>query len=443
MSREMKHSGIEWIGEIPKEWEVGSVKHYCNSIFAGGTPQSNNSDYWDGDIPWIPSGSCKNEIIISAPKCITQLGLENSSTKLIPSGTTVMAMTGATCSNVGYVTFDTCMNQSVVAYIENKEKSFSKFLFYLLQGAQEEILTHKTGGAQSGINVEDCKNIIVPLVPLFEQQKIAGYLDKVCGEVDEMVVLQEKMIEELKAYKQSVITEAVTKGLNPNAPMRDSGIDWIGAIPGHWDLARVGLFYFVTKLAGFEYTDTLMNKISSSEVVPIVRAQNVRMYRFEKESITEFIDLETSLLLDRCSLNKKSLLMTFIGAGIGDVCIFDEPKRYHLAPNVAKIEKNSDFDDIICDEYIMYYLGSDAGKGEINKISKASAQASLSMSTIRKISVAIPPIDEQRAIASYLDTKCSEIDSLIALKQAKIEELKEYKKSVIYEYVTGKKEVGG
>ena len=352
-----------------------------------------------------------------------------------------MAMTGATCSNVGYVMFDTCMNQSVVAYLENKEKSFSKFLFYLLQGAQEEILTHKTGGAQSGINVDDCKNIKVPFISFLVQQKIADYLDKVCGEVDEIVAIQETMIEELKAYKQSVITEAVTKGLNPNVPMRNSGIDWIGEIPGHWDLARVGLFYFVTKLAGFEYTDTLMNKISSSEVVPIVRAQNVRMYRFEKESITEFIDLETSLLLDRCSLNKKSLLMTFIGAGIGDVCIFDEPKRYHLAPNVAKIEKNSDFDDIICDEYIMYYLGSDAGKGEINKISKASAQASLSMSTIRKISVAIPPIDEQRAIASYLDTKCSEIDSLIAMKQAKIEELKEYKKSLIYEYVTGKKEV--
>lgn len=249
------------------------------------------------------------------------------------------------------------------------------------------------------------------------------------------------MIEELKAYKQSVITEAVTKGLNPNAPMRNSGIDWIGEIPEHWDFARVGLFYFVTKLAGFEYTDTLMNKISSSDVVPIVRAQNVRMFRFEKESISEYIDLDTSLQLDRCSLNKKSLLMTFIGAGIGDVCIFNEPKRYHLAPNVAKIEKNSDYDDIICDEYIMYYLGSDAGKGEINKISKASAQASLSMSTIRRIAVVIPPMSEQQQIVCYLDAKCNEIDSLVALKQAKIEELNDYKKSVIYEYVTGKKEV--
>ena len=239
MSREMKHSGIDWIGEIPKEWEVMSVKHYCKSVFAGGTPQSNNSDYWDGDIPWIPSGSCKNSIITSAPKSITHQGLENSSTKLIPSGTTVMAMTGATCSNVGYVTFDTCMNQSVVAYIENKEKSLSKYLFYLLQGAQEEVLIHKTGGAQSGINVDDCKNIVVPFVPLSEQQKIANYLDKVCGEVDEMISLQEQMIEELKAYKQSVITEAVTKGLNPDAPMKDSGIDWIGEIPEHWEVKKI------------------------------------------------------------------------------------------------------------------------------------------------------------------------------------------------------------
>lgn len=441
MAREYKDSGIEWIGQIPKEWETAAIKRLM-CLYAGATPKSDDVELWNGNIPWITPADYKTEdvFISRGRRSISEKGLQSCATTILPVNSLVFSKRAP----IGLVVLNSvplCTNQGCIGCVPKDSTTLSKYYYYVLSAFTEQFELYGAGTTFKEISATNFANFIVCMPPFSTQQKIADYLDKVCGEVDEMVALQETMVEELKAYKQSVITEVVTKGLDPNVPMRDSGIDWIGEIPEHWEIARVGLFYFVTKLAGFEYTDTLMNKISSSEVVPIVRAQNVRMFRFENESISEFIDLETSLLLDRYSLNKKSLLMTFIGAGIGDVCIFDEPQRYHLAPNVAKIEKNSDNDDIICDEYIMFYFGSDAGKGEINKISKASAQASLSMSTIRKISITIPPISEQRSIASYLDTKCSEIDSLIALKQAKIEELKEYKKSVIYEYVTGKKEV--
>ena len=436
MSREMKHSGIEWIGEIPKEWEVGSVKHYCNSIFAGGTPQSNNSDYWDGDIPWIPSGSCKNEIIISAPKCITQLGLENSSTKLIPSGTTVMAMTGATCSNVGYVTFDTCMNQSVVAYIENKEKSFSKFLFYLLQGAQEEILTHKTGGAQSGINVEDCKNIIVPFVPLPEQQKIAEYLDKVCGEVDEMVTLQETMIEELKAYKQSVITEAVTKGLNPNVPMRDSGIDWIGEVPEHWELEPLKFC--------FGRRSEKNNPVKTKERLSLSIDKGVTLYAEKTTNLDRFKDDFTQYQLaypNDIVLNCMNMIVGAVGISKYMGCV--SPVYYVIYPVKPKIDAlyYSYLLNIPTIRGVYYSLGKgiyaiERGEGRVN-----TCRLKVSYDNFGRLDIPIPPLKEQKEITEYIQQKSSEIDALIALKQSKIEELKEYKKSVIYEYVTGKKEV--
>ena len=209
MERKYKDSGFEWIGKIPDVWDVCKIKNLCINIYSGGTPDSNNYHYWDGDIPWIPSGSCHDSIITEAPKSITTLGFENSSTKKIPANTTVMAMTGATCGNVGFVTFETCMNQSVTGYIV-KKNNYSKFLFYCLLAAREDILTRKTGGAQSGINVEDCKSIMVPYIPNAEQKRIADYLDKKCGEIDSLIALQEQMIEKLKAYKQSVITEAVT-----------------------------------------------------------------------------------------------------------------------------------------------------------------------------------------------------------------------------------------
>ena len=436
MAREYKDSGIEWIGQIPKEWEVCQIRRVMKNRSERNLPNAEVlSLYRDWGI--VPKNSRDDNHNVTSE--------DTTNYKVVHKGDFVINKMKAWQGSMAVSDYDGIISPAYYVCEFVRTSVYKRYIHHLLRNEsyKTEYMRLSSGlrVGQWDLNIENFLRIPMILPSFSEQQKIADYLDKVCGEIDEMVALQETMIEELKAYKQSVITEAVTKGLNPNVPMRNSGIDWIGEIPEHWDLARVGLFYFVTKLAGFEYTDTLMNKISSSDDVPIVRAQNVKMYRFEKESISEFIDLETSLLLDRCSLNKKSLLMTFIGAGIGDVCIFNESNRYHLAPNVAKIEKNSDFDNIIYDEYIMYYLGSDAGKGEINKISKASAQASLSMSTIRKIAIAVPPLDEQRVIASYLDTKCSEIDSLIALKQAKIEELKEYKKSVIYEYVTGKKEV--
>ena len=411
MSREMKNSGIKWIGEIPKEWKVMKIKHYCKTIFAGGTPQSNNEDYWDGDIPWIPSGSCKNGIIDSAPKHITKQGLENSSTKLIPSDTTVMAMTGATCSNVGYVTFDTCMNQSVVAYIEKKDKAQSKFLFYLLQGAQEEILIHKTGGAQSGINVEDCKNIIVPCINLSTQQRISDYLDKICGEIDGMIALQEKMIEELKAYKQSVITEAVTKGLNPNVPMRDSGIDWIGEIPEHWAIRR--LKFICDIQTGNQDTQDAIQDGKYPFYVRSPKVEHSIKYSFEGEGI----------------------LMAGDGAGAGRV-FHHAFGKYAVHQRVYRL---SSFKDINT-HYLFHYISNLFCK-VMDMGSAQSTVPSVRLPMLLNFIVCMPPLIEQNVIASFLDTKCSEIDSLITIKQEKIDFLKEYKKSIIYEYVTGKKQV--
>ena len=407
MSREMKNSGIKWIGEIPEEWEVMKIKHYCKIIFAGGTPQSNNEDYWDGDIPWIPSGSCKNGIIDSAPKHITKQGLENSSTKLIPSDTTVMAMTGATCSNVGYVTFDTCMNQSVVAYIEKKDKAQSKFLFYLLQGAQEEILIHKTGGAQSGINVEDCKNIIVPCINLSTQQRISDYLDKICGEIDGVIALQEKMIEELKAYKQSVITEAVTKGLNPNVPMRDSGIDWIGEIPEHWEIKRLKYLANIVRggsprPAGDERYYN--GNIPFMKVADITKDENIFVHS------CEYSIKETGLSNTRF-VEANTLLLTNSGATLGVPKINSFPTTFN--DGIAAFLNLSDKIDII----FAYYSLKARTKYFLESASLGIGQPNLNTDIIGNTMVLLPPISEQYSINLFLEEKCSEIDSLIAIKQ--------------------------
>lgn len=159
------------------------------------------------------------------------------------------------------------------------------------------------------------------------------------------------------------------------------------------------------------------------------------------DNINEFISLEISKKLNRCALDKKCLLITFIGAGIGEVAIFDNDKRYHLAPNVAKIVINKEYKQMVSEEFLLYYLMSSSGQEEVNKIKKATAQPSLSMETIRSIKILIPSYGEQSEITAYLDQKCAEIDTLITKKEQFLTELESYKKSMIYEYVTGKKEV--
>ena len=237
--RKMKDSGIEWIGEIPESWSHCEIKRYCVDIFSGATPKTDNPDYWDGDINWIPSGSCHDCRIDVAPKKITQAGYENSSTKLIPANTALVAMTGATCGNTGYLMMESCANQSVTAYVEDKTRCNSIYLWYILQAAKEYLLTFQTGGAQGGINVENCKNIVVPLVPLEEQFRIAEFLDKKCAEIDTLIATKEKTNVLLKERRQSIIYEAVTKGLNPEVPMKASGIEWIGMIPESWDVVAL------------------------------------------------------------------------------------------------------------------------------------------------------------------------------------------------------------
>ena len=180
-------------------------------------------------------------------------------------------------------------------------------------------------------------------------------------------------------------------------------------VPSSWVWTNIEELFFVTKLAGFEYTDCLTkDTISSNNEVPIVRAQNVRMGYFV-ENTNEAISEALSQQLERSALTKKCLLMTFIGAGIGDTCIFPALKRCHLAPNVAKIEPYSNKIDL---KYALYYLMSDLGQLGVRGISKSTAQPSLSMATIRSLEIALPPLAEQHRIVAEIEKLFELIDQI-------------------------------
>ncbi len=419
MSREMKDSGIEWIGNIPKEWEVVRYK-YSGCFIKGKLPQNQNNEQLG--LPIIGASEmlgkeCRNySLDFDVPKCSKEDIL------ILWDG----ANAGIIANNCEGI-----VSSTTVMYKCTDQRFDRQFLFYLLKNAEPFFKSKANGTTIPHMNSKYIDDYVCLLPSFYEQQKIADYLDKVCGEIDEMIALQEKIIEELKAYKQSVITEAVTKGLNPNVPMRDSGIDWIGEIPEHWEIKRLKYLANIVRggsprPAGDERYYN--GNIPFMKVADITKDENVFVHS------CEYSIKETGLSNTRF-VEANTLLLTNSGATLGVPKINSFPTTFN--DGIAAFLNLSDKIDII----FAYYSLKARTKYFLESASLGIGQPNLNTDIIGNTMVLLPPISEQYSINLFLEEKCSEIDSLIAIKQKKIEALKEYKKSVIYEYVTGKKQV--
>lgn len=427
MSREMRHSGIEWIGEIPKEWKPCRFKNFV-------------------ELRTEPSTSDRKvglENIESESGCFinTEGKFEGNGVQFIMNDI-LYGKLRPYLRKVWLASFDGNAVGDFYVFRAKRETSanYIKWLF-LSDGFTGAVNSSVFGAKMPRVSSDFILTLPYFLPPLSEQQKIASYLDKVCGEVDEMIALQEQMIEELKAYKQSVITEAVTKGLNPNVLMKDSGIDWIGEIPEHWEIVPIKhikskeLNAFVDGPFGSNLKSE--HFIENGDVL-VVESGFITTGKFIfKEFKT--ISKEHFETIKRSQCKAKDIIIAKIGANYGMAGeLPDLGKPSVVSGNSLKITlDNSKMLNTIFVNAMICAKNNSGFKGMVQE----NAQPALSLSGLNNFKLPVPPLSEQQTIASYLDTKCSEIDALIAIKQAKIEELKEYKKSVIYEYVTGKKEV--
>ena len=420
MAREYRDCGIEWIGQIPKEWEVGRYK-YSGCFVKGKLPKNQNNE--NVGLPIIGASEMLGK------ECRTFTTDTNVPT--CSCSDILILWDGA---NAGIIAnkCEGAVSSTAVKYTCTDERFKKQYLFYLLKNAEPFFKSKVNGTTIPHMNSKYIDDYVCLLPPLSEQQKIADYLDKVCGEVDEMVALQESMIEELKAYKQSVITEAVTKGLNPNTPMRDSGIDWIGEIPKHWEVIKMRRC--VDSIGDVDHY--MPDSIETG--IPYIMTRDLvdRTSMINKDQCKQISYEDYANLSRKISIEKNDVIFARY-ASIGNVCFVDTDAEMIVSYSCVIIKPLP----ILSGLYLFYYLKSKTFEEEVLQFVNTNIQGNVGIDSLYKTKMMMPPLVEQQQIASYLDTKCSEIDSLIALKQVKIEELKEYKKSVIYEYVTGKKEV--
>ena len=237
---EYKDSGVAWLGEVPSHWKSARLR-WLATKYAGGTPDKQNQSFWtDGEIPWINSGSVNDSIITEPSAYITQEAFEKSSAKWIPSGALVMALAGQgkTKGMVAQLGLKTTCNQSMAAILPNKNIQ-ARFLYWWLSSNYENIRNLAGGDLRDGLNLELLGNIQCPLLPVDEQTAIATFLDRETGKIDALILEQETLIALLKEKRQALISHAVTKGLNSNAPMKNSGIEWLGEVPAHWEVKRL------------------------------------------------------------------------------------------------------------------------------------------------------------------------------------------------------------
>jgi len=431
MAREYKDSGIEWIGLIPKEWKVVPLKWILRNPLQYGANENGKS--FDKSLPRyiritdILNNNLREDIqkqSLTEKQAVGYI-LEDNDILFARSGGTV-GKAFIYKSKYGRSAFAGYLIRAQI----NKENN-PWYVHYFTQSSAYEEWKKKIfiQATIQNIGADRYSLLEIPLPPLPEQEKIADYLDKVCGEVDEMIALQEKMIEELKAYKQSIITEAVTKGLNPNVPMKNSGIDWIGEIPEHWKTTKI-------KKIATTNSGSTPRKISNSEGSNIVWIRTT--------DINDNIVYDSSLHLTNEEFSSASCPMlksgTCVVAMYGGGGTIGKSGILGVTATINQALCSMEVNDSYFAQYLFCVLKS-VRYYWMKYAVGTRKDPNINQEIVRNLNIPFPLIEEQRQIASFLDTKCSEIDSLIAIKQQKIAELKEYKKSVIYEYVTGKKEV--
>lgn len=432
MARKMKDSGIEWIGEIPEGWEIRKIKNNF-MIYAGATPKSEKAEYWDGGIPWITPADFKttDKYVSYGRKSLTALGYDSCGTTLVPAGSIIFSKR-APVGSVVIAKNTLCTNQGCLACIPNDAVN-STYFYYCMSIFTEQFELVSAGTTFKEIAASTFASFLLPCPPLSQQNEIVNFLNKESSRIDSMLSKTRSSIEEYKKLKQAIITQAVTKGVRGEREMKDSGVEWAGLVPHHWGVAKIGSIGQTSSGA-----TPLRSKESSffdDATIRWVRTLDLNdgFVYDSSEKITEL-----ALASSACSIMPKGTVCVAMYGGAGTI-----GKCGLLMSDCAT---NQAVCSIVCNRKIVspifLLMQLLALKSYWMKYAVGTRKdPNISQDIVARMKILIPPLDEQKEITDHLDAKCAEIDGLIAKKEQLVKELESYKKSLIYEVVTGKREV--
>jgi type I restriction enzyme S subunit len=419
-----KDSGVEWIGEIPEHWEIKKIK-YISNITMGQSPKSEECSLDETGLPFL-QGNAEFTSLHPIPKIYCNTA--NKFSKVNDILLSVRAPVGA--MNISDRVYG--IGRGLCAITANKVQV--RYLWYSMNVSLEELFIKSKGSTFEAVTVTDVNNLLSVLPPKNEQTAIANFLDQKTAEIDGLIADKEKLIELLQEKRQAIITEAVTKGLNPNVRMKDSGIEWIGEIPEHWGVSKIKFTTYVKGRIGWqglradEFIDEGPYLVTGTDFVDgLVNWDSC--YHISMERYNEAPPIQ---------LRENDLLITKDGT-IGKVAIVKNKPKYAILNSGIFVTrpKNSAY----LTEFMYWILNSQVFNKFIQYMSLGSTIVHLYQQTFENFSFPITNLNEQKTIAHFLDRKVAEIDGLISDIKLQIQKLKEYRQSLISEAVTGKIDV--
>jgi type I restriction enzyme S subunit len=431
---EMKDSGVEWIGKIPSHWDLVPLKRISQDIVSGGTPDTSNPDYWDDDgTPWVSiSDMTENgKYLTGTKKGLSSLGLQSKGLSPIPLGSVFISIYGS-MGKTSITMVDCVSHQGILGIIPHNRWINGDFLFLSLNDLSGFVSTESSTNTQGNLSLDKVRRIPLPLPPLHEQQEIVSFLDEKTGLIDDLITKKTRRIELLKEMRSSLISEVVTKGLDPDVEMKDSGVEWIGEIPSHWG---IGKLRYLFRMEGGGTPSSEKPEYWNGDI-PWVSPKDMK-----SDEVMDTEDHVTELGVEESTTNlvpSGSILMVF---------------RSGILKNTIPVAKISNPMTVNQDIKSFYTSSSELGlyffyfvKG-LNSVllnlwrKEGTTVESLESKWVSDSPLPLPPLHEQQEIVSFLDEKTGLIDEEISREEESIIKLKELRESLISEVVTGKRDV--
>jgi type I restriction enzyme S subunit len=433
---EYKDSGVEWLGEVPTHWVLLKVKAFTQ-FCGGGTPSRDNPAFWNGDIPWVSPKDMKFERIKGAEEYITDEGLSNSSSSLVDPGRLLMVVRSGILKHTIPVAINdvpVALNQDMKALRFKEELANSEFFLRWVQGLNDVLLLAwaKQGATVESIEHNYLAETLVPLPPLSEQSAIAVFLDRETGKIDALIAEQEKLLTLLAEKRHATISHAVTRGLNPNAPMKNSGVLWLGEVPAHWRVTP--LKYLVSLKSGGTPSKERLEYWDGS--VPWASARDLKT-----ETLSDTTEHVTELAVE-------SGVATLLPAGTVLVVVRGMilARLFPVTELLVPMAINQDLKGVLAapglDSSFLAWLLRGTADESLTRLDEAGhGTKALRMDAWTSMDLPIPPEEEQREIAEFIRRRTTELDELRRESERAIALLKERRSALIAAAVIGKIDV--
>lgn len=419
-------SGVNWVGNIPQEWNKTQLK-YISSISKGRKAKEDHQDFKEGMIPYLSMEYLRNQT--ESPSYVysddPSILLVNEQDLLIlwdgsKAGEIVKAKNGALSSTMGKI------------HLESQIFDLN-FLTYYLKNAELYIQANTVGMGIPHVSGEILRTLFITYPQLQEQTKIVQYLEHQTAIIDQLIKRKQKLIELLKEKRRATINEAITKGVNPNAKMKDTGIGWLGKLPNQWSLVQIR---HINSKVGSGVTPKGGADVYTDEGVIFIRSQNVHFNGLQLDDVVK-IDLDTHDKMSSSKVVYKDVLLNITGASIGRCCVVEIKSEMNVNQHVCIIRPNQK----ILSEYLNLVLQSNVGQIQIKLGTTGGNREGLTFEAIKEFVIPLPTLQEQKEILSTIQLMLNNYKDLETLNSIQIEKLKEYRQSIISEAVTGKIDV--